>query len=108
MFERTNVSIHECDFVHGELSFETIPRGAFGALLAGEVVMSPRIALGIWLAVSLFLIVAALTMRLFGATTKGHLGRQIASALIWPLLLFSSKGRAALLSIIKDTQEDKS
>jgi hypothetical protein len=70
--------------------------------------MYPRIVLGVWIAVSLFLIVAAITMRLFGATTQVQIGRHIASALVWPLLLFSSKGRSALLAIIKDTQKEES
>jgi hypothetical protein len=66
--------------------------------------MFPRIALGIWLAVALLLLVAAICMRLFKLSSSGDLGKRIAAAIFWPVLLFSAPGRKILVSIIKDTQ----
>ena len=66
--------------------------------------MLPRIALGLWLAVALLLVVAAIFMRIFKLSSSGDLGKQIAGAVFWPVLLFSAPGRKLLVSIIKDTQ----
>jgi hypothetical protein len=66
--------------------------------------MFPRIALGIWLAVALLLIVAAICMRLFKISSSQDLGKRLLGALVWPVLLFSAPGRRFLVSIIKDTQ----
>lgn len=69
--------------------------------------MLPRFVLGLYLAVAFFLIVAAITMRIFHVTTTHVLLRHIGASLAWPLLLFSISGRLLLLSIIKDTQQGK-
>ena len=66
--------------------------------------MFPRIALGIWLAVALLLVVAAIFMRVFKLSSASDLGKRLAGAVIWPILLFSAPGRKLLVSIIKDTQ----
>ena len=69
--------------------------------------MYPRLALGIWLAGFVFIALGALTMRWFGATTTMAMVRQLGAAALWPIMIFSAAGRAVLLSIIKDTQEEK-
>jgi len=66
--------------------------------------MFPRLALGIWLAVALLLMVAAICMRLFKLSSAGDLGKRLVAAIFWPVLLFSAPGRKLLISIIKDTQ----
>ena len=66
--------------------------------------MFPRIALGIWLAVALLLVVAAICMRLFKLSSSRDLGKRVVGAIFWPILLFSAPGRRLLVSIIKDTQ----
>jgi hypothetical protein len=66
--------------------------------------MFPRFALGLWVAVALLLIVAAITMRLFKVSTTRELVKQAAGAVFWPVLLFSAEGRKIIVSIIKDTQ----
>ena len=66
--------------------------------------MFPRIALGLWLAVALLLVVAAIFMRVFKLNSPRDLGKQVAGAVVWPVLLFSAAGRKLLVSIIKDTQ----
>lgn len=69
--------------------------------------MIQRIALCLYLAVALFMIVAAITMRAFGVTQTPELLRHIGASLAWPVLLFSLRGRLLLASIIKDTQGKK-
>jgi hypothetical protein len=69
-----------------------------------EKSMLPRIALGIWLAVALLLTVAAICMCLFKLSSARDLGKRVAAAIFWPVLLFSAPGRQLLISIIKDTQ----
>lgn len=70
--------------------------------------MAPRIALGIWIGVSLFLFIAALTLRLFKASSNSQFDRHVVAALLWPFMLFSARGREALIAIFKDTQKEKS
>jgi hypothetical protein len=69
--------------------------------------MYPRVALGLWIAGFLFIALGALTMYFFGVTPRKQLEKQIGCALIWPVMIFSAAGRSVLLSIIKDTQEEK-
>jgi hypothetical protein len=63
-----------------------------------------RLALELWLAGVLLMVFALITSAFLGGGKKYRDPLDYLFALLWPLSLFSARGRLALISIIKGTQ----
>lgn len=66
--------------------------------------MARYIVLELWLAGIVMLLFALITSSLFGGGKRYRSPSDYVFALFWPISLFSARGRAALLAIIKNTQ----